>query len=147
MAKTVIAIRTEPHVAEVGDVELKFQPEVVADEFLQAFAEMQDAHTQLKAAGGGINIEAAKAERAALRKFIAVPMLPESREVFAAMVLPDHALLALMQWLMSEEVYGAGRPTGQSAESASASSTPGPRSTSGGRSRASTPARGRSRAS
>jgi hypothetical protein len=142
VAKTVIAIRTEPHVAEIGDVELLFQPEVAGDEFLQAFDEMQQAHSNM-AGPGGVDIDAAKKERDALRKFLAFPMLPESRERFATMQLPDRVLVTLMHWLMSEEVYGAGRPTGSSDGSAPASSTPGPRSTASGRSKASTRTRGR----
>ncbi|MGP3957009.1 hypothetical protein ACTWPT_13490 [Nonomuraea sp. 3N208] len=135
MAKTVIAIRTEPHVAEVGDVELLFQPEVAGDEFLQAYADMQNASSNLMSgvAERGLEMELIKAERAAVRAFIAYPMLPESRELFESMQLPDRALVQLTQWLMSEEVYGAGRPTGSSGGSAPPSSTPGPCSTVNGR--------------
>lgn len=35
------AINTEPHVAEIGDTELFFQPEVMGDEFLDAYTALQ----------------------------------------------------------------------------------------------------------
>lgn len=141
MSKIVIEVRSEPHVAQVGDVELKFLPEVVGDGFLQAFDRMQETHKSIQP--GTPEGEAALRERRALREFLAYPMLPESREVFDTLELPDHALLALYQWLLSEEVYGAGRPPMSPSGSVPPSSTPGTPSTASGRSKASTRTRGR----
>ncbi|MGJ5693807.1 hypothetical protein ACM6RM_11585, partial [Streptomyces pratensis] len=43
------ALHTEPHVAEIGDLELLFSPEVMGDAFMDAYTEMRET----QAAEGG----------------------------------------------------------------------------------------------
>ncbi|MGC0418413.1 hypothetical protein [Embleya sp. AB8] len=86
MATKKFALNTEPHIAVVGDVELLFQPEVMGDEFLDAYSRLQDTTKRL-------NIDLADATNAdlgtlreatvALRMFLVSLMLPESATVFA----------------------------------------------------------------
>jgi hypothetical protein len=79
-------INTEPHVAEVGEHELLFQPEVMGDEFLDAYTKLREVQS-----AGGVdvddlaNLDPAELRKvtAALRVFLAGLMLPESAEVFA----------------------------------------------------------------
>lgn len=115
-------LNTEPHVAEVGEHEFKFKPEVYSDEYLDAWANMQ-------AMLAGLNREdkdpTAIKERAvtsttAIKEFVAALMLPESAELFATIKLPDRVLLEIERWVL--EVYGL-RPTGSSSGSSEPSST------------------------
>ncbi|WP_019061685.1 hypothetical protein [Streptomyces prunicolor] len=84
MRKT-IQLYTEPHVVEVGPYELEFEPEVMGDQFVDAYAELSEAQ---KAKGVDLeNLE--DADPAALRKtmravrvFLARQMLPETSELF-----------------------------------------------------------------
>ncbi|MER6632331.1 hypothetical protein ABT301_29625 [Streptomyces sp. NPDC000987] len=84
MRKT-IQLHTEPHVVEVGDVELLFEPEVMGDAFVDAYAELAEAQK-----AKGVNLEnLADADPGVLRKtlrsvrvFLARQMLPESAELF-----------------------------------------------------------------
>jgi hypothetical protein len=152
VATISIAVRTEPHVAELGDVEVLFQPEVDGSDLLEQYAILRERQKELGVDVDAADItpedvEAAKKARQALADFVMWPMLPESRETFASRTWPDRVLVQLMHWLMGEEVYGAGRPTGSPTGSAPPSSKPGRRSTASGRSKGSTRAGGRPPAS
>lgn len=129
MATRTFSLNTDPHVAQIGDAELKFQPEILGDEFLDGYTKLSEAQ---KAVGGD---EAAadpvqvRKVTGALREFLSDLMLPESREVFANLRLPDRVLIELTEWVT--ELYGGGanaRPTGRSGGSAPQSRTPGTRS-------------------
>ncbi|MFF0087792.1 hypothetical protein ACFYR1_50550 [Streptomyces canus] len=86
------ALNTQPHVAEIGDTELEFQPEVMGDEFLDSYSEMRDAQ-QSK----GIDLEnLGEADPAvvrgtvrALRVFLARQMMPESAGKFLRVNVVD----------------------------------------------------------
>ncbi|MFI9026298.1 hypothetical protein [Streptomyces sp. NPDC053560] len=79
-------LNTEPHVATVGETQLLFQPEVMGDEFLDAYEALQESQKRL-----GVDVnnlaaadpEALRAVVRALRLFLARLMLPESAETFA----------------------------------------------------------------
>ncbi|MFD0208948.1 hypothetical protein ACFVH9_07410 [Streptomyces hirsutus] len=85
MATRDFAIRTEPHVANLGAMgELRFLPEVFGAEFLDGYTRVQEA----QAAIGDLD-DPSKIDPAALhlvygsmRKFLSGLMLPESAEVF-----------------------------------------------------------------
>ncbi|MCX5326275.1 hypothetical protein [Streptomyces sp. NBC_00120] len=79
-------LNTTPHVATVGETELLFQPEVMGDEFLDAYESLQDSQQSL---GVDVNNLAAadpenlRAVVRSLRLFLARLMLPESAQTFA----------------------------------------------------------------
>ncbi|TDC29496.1 hypothetical protein E1211_25905 [Micromonospora sp. 15K316] len=143
MARKSFTIRTEPHVAEVGDVELLFRPEVDGDEFLDGYVELQDAQKKLGGSEKDLSPEALREATAAVRAFLARWMLPESQQVYATMRLPQRVEASLLEWLMGEEVYGQGRPPTSPSDSSPRPPSPGIRGTGSSRSKASTPARGR----
>jgi hypothetical protein len=143
MARKQFTLRTEPHVAEVGGVELLFRPEVDGDEFLDGYVELQETQAKLGDGKTDVSPEVLREATVAVRAFLARWMLPESQERFAAMRLPQRVEVGLLEWLLGEEVYGAGRPTGQPSGSVPASPPPGMRGTGSSRSRGSTPGRGR----
>lgn len=100
--KKTFAFNTEPHVATVNGHDLLFQPEVLGDEFMDAFAELKEA----QAAAAGIDLDdlstldPAKLRGATrgLRLFVARLMLPESAEKFLAVeVVKDGVLLSAHQ--------------------------------------------------
>lgn len=142
MATRTFQLRTEPHVAEIGDdIKLLFQPEVVSDEFLDKFEVLQVAKRDL---GNLEDLDADQLRTAlvATREFLAGLMLPESAREFVGMRLPDRVLVELLEWVL--ELYGGGnRPTGSSNGSAPASPPAGKSSTGNSRSRGSTRVRGR----
>jgi hypothetical protein len=79
------ALNTEPHIADIGGTELKFEPEVMGDEFMDAYAELREAqHAK------GVDLEnLAEADpkdirrtMRSLRLFLARQMLPESAALF-----------------------------------------------------------------
>jgi hypothetical protein len=87
VARQRFALNSEPHVAEIGDdITLEFQPEVMGDEFLDAFESLQEMFTGL-----GIdpnNIAATDADKVrqavtGVRLFLAGLMLPDSARQFA----------------------------------------------------------------
>lgn len=82
MATKNFAIRTEPHIAEIGDVKLLFVPEANGSELL-------DGHARLKEEQSSIDLEtdpmAAHKVLRALRVFLAQFMLPESAELFTTL--------------------------------------------------------------
>jgi len=87
------ALNTEPHVAKVGETELLFQPEVMGDEFLEAYATMRDATKRDK----GVDVEALdtsspealRSVTRGLRLFLAQLMLPESAELITRLDVVD----------------------------------------------------------
>ncbi|MGW1352841.1 hypothetical protein ACWCQE_26765 [Streptomyces sp. NPDC002409] len=86
MARKSFAFNTEPHVAELGDVELHFVPEVMGDEFLDGYARIIELQQQFKEKPGG-GIEEVDADQlrhliTELRAFLAALMVPESRARF-----------------------------------------------------------------
>lgn len=86
MATKQFTLNTEPHVAQVGDVELKFQPEVYGDEFLDAYERLQEAHKRIGVDVSNLSgVEPAKLRSTvrSLRGFLASLMLPESAAVIA----------------------------------------------------------------
>lgn len=82
--RETFALNTEPHVAEIPGlgVELQFQPEVMGDEFLDAYAEMREG--QKRETGVDVeDVDAGDVENlrkltGGLRLFLSRLMLPES---------------------------------------------------------------------
>ncbi|MFF2964221.1 hypothetical protein ACFVT1_36260 [Streptomyces sp. NPDC057963] len=148
MARKSFALRTESHVAEIGDdIELEFQPEVMGDEFLDAYEALQDTYTELgvdPSNAAGMTPAQLRTTTDAVRAFLAGLMLPESAAQFDTMRLPHRVIVALLEWTM--EIYGGNggqRPPTSSNGSAAASPPRGTRGTASSRSKGSTPARGR----
>lgn len=144
MATKKIALNIEPHVAEVGDHTLLFQPEVMGEEFIDAYAELQEVHRRLSLDTddlAGTDSEILREASAATRSFLARFMLPESAEEFTGMRLPGRVHVELLEWVV--ELYGGGRPPTSSPASAPASPRAGTRGTGTSRSKASTRTRGR----
>ncbi|RWZ77868.1 hypothetical protein EQK42_00635 [Streptomyces albidoflavus] len=80
-------INVEPHVAEIGDTELLFQPEVMGDEFLDAYEDLQETQKRLGVDVNdlaGVEPEKLRLIVASLRVFLARLMLPESADEFLA---------------------------------------------------------------
>ncbi|MFZ3595034.1 hypothetical protein [Streptomyces sp. BH104] len=79
-------LNTEPHVATVGDTDLLFQPEVMGDEFLDAYEGLQETQKTLGVDVnnlGSAEPENLRAVTRALRVFLSRLMLPESAQTFA----------------------------------------------------------------
>lgn len=128
MARISIALNKEPHVVDVDGTELLFRPEISGAEFAQAYAGLQEAQKTASAGGDTFSTEALLAVTEALREFLSDLMLPESREAFAGMPLPDRFLVKMLEFL--SEQYGGGaseRPTGRSGGSPASRRTPGTR--------------------
>lgn len=98
MQKT-FALNTEPHVATIGDTDLKFQAEVMSDDFMDAYTQLRETQ---KAAGGvdldnlksGDTDQLGKISRG-MRSFLAQLMLPESAALFTRRdVTQDGTVLA-----------------------------------------------------
>lgn len=131
MAVRQFSIRTEPHVAQIGDIELKLVPEMVGSSFLDGYEKLREA--QKGASGDEADAASVRRVTAALREFLSSMMLPESAEAFAQMELPDRILIELIEW--SAELYGGGaggtggktRPTTPSSGSSASRRTPGTR--------------------
>jgi len=109
--KKNFALNTEPHVAQVGDVELQFQPEVMGDDFMDAYGELRDAQQAI-----GVNLDdLASVDPAqlrqvsrALRGFLAHLMLPESAELFTRLdVVKGGKVLESFEDLEEAEAYAA----------------------------------------
>ncbi|MDX3068383.1 hypothetical protein PV518_40565 [Streptomyces sp. ND04-05B] len=105
------ALHTEPHVADIGGTELKFQPEVFGDDFMDSYAELRDAQK-----AKGVDIEnLADADPADLRKttralrvFLARQMLPEAAEQFLRLeVVKGDRVLKSFQDLDEAEEFAA----------------------------------------
>ncbi|MFM9594077.1 hypothetical protein ACKI16_24000 [Streptomyces scabiei] len=85
------ALNKTPHVADLGDVELKFQPEVMGDEFLEGYVNLQEAYKGLSGGGGndgaGMDLGQAAGIIRELRTFLCKLLIPESKEVFSRFVV------------------------------------------------------------
>ncbi|MDN3056843.1 hypothetical protein PH213_20275 [Streptomyces sp. SRF1] len=99
--KKTFALNTEPHVADVGGTELLFQPEVMGDDFMDAYAELREAQR-----GSGVDPDdlsdadpgQLRQVSRALRGFLAHLMLPESAELLTRLdVVADGAVIASFQ--------------------------------------------------
>ncbi|WP_228980114.1 hypothetical protein [Streptomyces sp. DH12] len=82
MAKLTIALNTSPHVADIGGVELLFQPEVIGTDFIDAYADVRALLAQLGGNGQTTDPDELRAADVEMRRFLARLMLPESAEVF-----------------------------------------------------------------
>lgn len=82
MATKTFALNTKPHTADVGGTEFQFLPEVMGDEFLDAYQEMRQSHMQEKGVDVGDleagDVESLRVVAAGLRTFLSRLMLPES---------------------------------------------------------------------
>ncbi|MFE2424636.1 hypothetical protein [Streptomyces hokutonensis] len=105
------ALNTEPHVADIAGTELFFQPEVMGDDFLDAYVELRDGQK-----AKGIDLaNLAEADPAdvrkttrALRLFLARQMLAESAELFLRLdVVKDGEALETFDDLDEAEAYAA----------------------------------------
>lgn len=147
MARKRFGLHTDPHIAEIGDdLEFAFRPEVMSDEFLAAYEQMMERQEEIEAASrsGGSQAKLLREEHTAVRDFLSDLMEPESAARFADTRLPSRVVTDLVSWV--QEVYGD-RPPTSSTDSAGASQRGGKSGTGASRSKGSTPARGRSRAS
>lgn len=95
VATKKFAINTEPHVAEIGDdYQLLFRPEVMGDEFLDAWARLQQTLQDLGIDEG--NLRGAPAEKLrlanrAVRVFLRTFMLEDSARLYAWWEVRDKA--------------------------------------------------------
>lgn len=115
MASKSFAINTEPHVADVGGTELKFQPEVIGAEFAQAYAGLRAVQSKVKG-NKASSTKHAKEEsldpsvlvevHEAMRTFIRRFLVEESHAAFDTLRLPDRILVQLLEWVA--ELYGGG---------------------------------------
>jgi hypothetical protein len=95
VARKKITLNTEPHVVEIGDTELLFLPEVMGDEFVDAFGELKEAQK----AASGIDLDdlstldqsMIRGAARAMRAFLARLMLPESADLFTRINVVDTA--------------------------------------------------------
>jgi hypothetical protein len=94
MARKQFALNRTPHVAQLGDdLELHFVPEVMGDEFVEGYVQLQDAIRRLGLGGSsaediaGADLEGIKGIVQDLRAFITKLLVPESRDLFARFVV------------------------------------------------------------
>lgn len=102
------SIRTEPILAQVGEVTLAFVPEADGTDFAQAYDELRTAQKKLKSSKDedGIDPKVLAGVSGAMRSFIASFLTDESRPVFDGMKLPDRVLTEMLQYCA--ELYGGG---------------------------------------
>ncbi len=106
MAEKSFAINTVPHVATVGPHLLSFEPEVIGAEFAEAYAGLKSAQKQIKKVGDDIGASELLAVNAGMRDFLSRFMMPDSKELFETLRLPDRVLVQLLEWVA--ELYGGG---------------------------------------
>ncbi|CAL9613654.1 hypothetical protein SUDANB1_05680 [Streptomyces sp. enrichment culture] len=109
MSRKSFALNTEPHEAAIGDIVLKFIPEVYGDEFLDAYIQLRDA--QKSVGGGGENADPAELRQAmaSLRAFLADLMTEESRVLFTRVdVVKGGEVLETFQSWDEAETYAEG---------------------------------------
>ncbi|MFF1834245.1 hypothetical protein ACFVXE_08570 [Streptomyces sp. NPDC058231] len=85
VATRSFALNTVPHVADIGGFELYFEPEVMGDDFMDAYQSLIDAQKSSGVSLDGLSgVDPAQLRRVsrALRDFLARLMLPESAELF-----------------------------------------------------------------
>ncbi|MFE3118761.1 hypothetical protein [Streptomyces niveus] len=114
MATKTFSINTQPHVADVGGTELLFQPEVMGDDFMDAYAELsntqQNSGVDLDDLQGTDPAQLRVAARA-LRTFLAELMLPESAELFTRLdVVRDGKVLKSFSDRDEAEKYAEDNP-------------------------------------
>ncbi|MCF3960608.1 hypothetical protein [Streptomyces fuscigenes] len=90
--RKTFTLNTSPHVAELGEgLELHFVPEVMGDEFLEGYVQLQEATRGIGGTGpdgtGGMDMEKAVAVIRDLRGFLFKLLMPESQEVFSRFVV------------------------------------------------------------
>lgn len=84
MQKT-FALNREPHVADIGETQLLFQPEVMGDDFVEAYTALRSTQ---QASGvniddmDGIDPDQLRKVSRGMRTFLGHLMLPESAELF-----------------------------------------------------------------
>ncbi|MGV2914538.1 hypothetical protein [Streptomyces alfalfae] len=85
------ALNKTPHVADLGDgLELKFQAEVMGDEFLEGYVALQETYKDLGVGGtAATEMDFGKAAGIIreLRTFLYNLLVPESKEVFSRFVV------------------------------------------------------------
>ncbi|MGW3736683.1 hypothetical protein [Streptomyces sp. NPDC005148] len=112
MARKTITLNTEPHVVDIGDVELLLQPEVMGDEFVEAFTELRQA--QMSASGidlddlSSLTPDKLRVAASGMRAFLARLMLPESAELFTRIdvVKGGETLESFPDWAAAEGYAG-----------------------------------------
>ncbi|MFH8577111.1 hypothetical protein [Streptomyces zaomyceticus] len=87
MANRKFALNRQPHEAEIGDdTTLLFQPEVLGDDFLDAYGRLQETTKKLNvdlSDASNVDLSQVREANVALRVFLASLMLPESAGEFA----------------------------------------------------------------
>jgi hypothetical protein len=113
--RQTFALNTEPHVAEIPGLklELHFLPEIMGDEFLDAYAEMRE--TQQRETGVDVedlpkgDVENLRKITTGLRTFLSRLMLPESAALILRVdVVRAGAVLESFQTWEEAEEYAAG---------------------------------------
>lgn len=108
------ALHTQPHVADIGGTELAFEPEVMGDEFMDAYYELRTAQQEKDLDLANIAEAEPSAVRQAvraLRVFIARQMLPESAEQFTRLdVVRDGEVLSSFHDLDEAEKFAGQHP-------------------------------------
>lgn len=99
-------IRTDPHVINVGSARLLLEAEVIGAEFASAYSGLKAAQRQVSAAGDDIGPDELLAVNEGMRDFLRRFMLPESKEAFDALKLPDRILVQMLEFVA--ELYGGG---------------------------------------
>lgn len=138
------ALNTEPHVAEIGDdIVLKFKPEVQGTDFIDAYVDIKAVTDRYKASGDSSDVDTETLREAVVKthEFVAGFLLPESKDEFDRLGLPDRVVAELMEFVM--ELYSGGRPTGRSPASSRSSPKRGTNGTANSRSKGSTRKTGR----
>lgn len=110
--KKSFALNTDPHVADVGGTELSFQPEVMGEEFMDAYLLLRDAQKLLKTGKGedetDLDPTSVRNANRALRTFLAELMVPESAELFSKVdVLKGGKVLESFPTRDAGEAYAA----------------------------------------
>lgn len=85
MATRQFALNTEPHVAQIGDIELEFQAEVMGDDFMDAYSELREAQRLAGIDPDDLtDVDPARLRQVSrsLRTFLAHLMLPDSAAQF-----------------------------------------------------------------
>ncbi|MFD8509720.1 hypothetical protein ACFV27_01040 [Streptomyces antimycoticus] len=113
MAKKTFALNSEPHIATVGGTDLEFLPEVMGDEFMDAFAELREAQQAAKGLDmndlSTLDPAALRGAARGMRAFLARLMLPESATAFTRLnvVRGDQVLGSFQDWDQAQEAADA----------------------------------------
>lgn len=115
MTTRTFTLNVDPHAAVIGDVTLWFQAEAVGTEFLDAYKDLRAVQQKVQGSKAS-STKHAKAEdvstetlaelHAAMRSFVGTFLMPESRDAFTTLRLPDRVLLQLVEYMA--ELYGSG---------------------------------------